>query len=50
MHLLSPFSLNLPLYEHKKTSLVPTLVGFTHNCEQNALYKIMLFQPSILYP
>ena len=22
MHLLSPFSLNLPLYEHKKTSLV----------------------------
>ena len=22
MHLLSPFSLNLPFYEHKKTSLV----------------------------
>ena len=29
MHLLSPFSLNLPLYEHKKTSHVPSpLVEF----------------------
>ena len=40
MHLLSPFSLNLPLYEHKKRPSYDGLQSQPRSCQYQFTYKM----------